>query len=288
MSRVGSTPESSSHALDSPEQLTTPVSSSIRTTKASTVISGREEGFTFSGSSLSPATFTQTPNGSYDQLAKEDSAKVHKSAGQWGPNWYFNGIPMSTEEGREWLSRRTSQPVSWADFSIPIKQSEAYTFRQSFSQASCELPDKEATQEILTAFFKSSFRLAFPFLDEDLFQTTIQTAYEPVDRNLCTPMQVSARACVLSMLAIAPRLDMSRQIPLPIDADSCAARACCLLLQVADDVSVPTLQTAIMLVRFILSRLLKIYRLIFRNSNYIACFAPTGKTRPFFNRLHAV
>lgn len=248
LSRVGSTPDSSSHALDNPEESTTPLPSSISTSHASTGASGRE-GFTFSGSSLSPTTFTQTPTSSYDQLAKEDPAKVHKSAGQWGPNWYFNGIPMSTEEGREWLSGRTGQPVSWADFSILIKQSGAFTFQQSFPQSLCELPDREATQEIANAFFKSSFRLAFPVLDEALFQTTIETAYEPVEGSLCTPMQISARACVLSMLAITPRLDMSRQISLPIDADSCAAKAHYLLLQIADDVSVPTLQTAIMLVR---------------------------------------
>ncbi|KAJ5890967.1 uncharacterized protein N7473_007195 [Penicillium subrubescens] len=246
LSRVGSTPESSSHALDNEEELTTPVPSRISTSHTSTVASGRE-GFTFSGSSLSPATFTQTPTGSYDHPAKEDPGRNHKSARQWGPNWYFNGIPMSTEEGREWLSKRTGQPVSWADFSIPIKQSGASTLHQSFSQASCELPEKEVTQEIVNVFFKSSFRLAFPVLGEVLFQTTIETAYEHMEENLCTPMQVSARACVLSMLAIAPHLDISRQISLPIDADSCAAKAHWLLLQIADDVSVSTLQTAIIL-----------------------------------------
>lgn len=225
----------------------TPVPLSINTTHASTVASGGE-GLTFSGSSLSPATFTQTPTSSYDQLSKEDPAKIHKSAGQWGPNWYFNGIPMSTEAGREWLSKRTGQPVSWADFSIPIMQSGASPYQQSFSLASCELPDQEVTREVMTAFFKSSFRLAFAVLDEALFQTTIETAYEPVEGHLCTPMQVSARACVLSIMAIAPRLDMSRQISLPVDADSCAAQARSLLLQIADDVSLPTLQTAIILV----------------------------------------
>jgi hypothetical protein len=158
---------------------------------------------------------------------------------------------MSSEEGREWLSKRTGQPVSWADFSIPIMQSSgASALQHSLSQALYELPDKEATQEIMTAFFKSSFRLAFPVLDEVLFQTTIETAYEPAEKTLCTSVQVSAKACVLSLLAIAPRLDMSRQISFPMDADLCAAKAHCLLLQIADDVSVQTLQTAIMLVSF--------------------------------------
>lgn len=248
MSRVGSTPESSGQALDNPEELATPVRSSIDTTHASTVASGRE-GLTFSGSSLSPITFAQTPTSSYNHLTKENSAQVHRSARQWGPNWYFNGIPISSEAGREWVSKRTCQPVSWADFSIPIMQiSEASTLEQFLSPALYELPDKEVTREVMTAFFKSSFRLAFPVLDEVLFQTTLETAYKHVEGIPYSPMQIAAKACVLSMLAIAPRIDMSRQLPIPIDADLCAAKAHCFLLRIAEDVSLPTLQTAIMLV----------------------------------------
>lgn len=248
MSRVGSTSESPRVASDYPEESTTPVHTRISFPHASTVASGRE-GPVFSASSLSPATFAQTPTGSYGLAAKEDPASNHKSATQWGPNWYFNGIAMSSEPGREWISKRTGQPVSWADFSIPIMQfSEASALRPSLSEAICELPDIEATREVITAFFKSSFRLAFPVLDETLFVKTIETAYEPVEGTLCSLRQVSARACVLSMLAIAPRLAMSRQISFPMDADLCAAQAHCLLLHVAEDVSLPTLQAAIILV----------------------------------------
>ncbi|KAJ5390383.1 uncharacterized protein N7496_001451 [Penicillium cataractarum] len=250
LSRVGTTPESSGQALDNTEELATPVRSTIDTTHASTVASCRE-GLTFSGSSLSPITFAQTPTSSYSHITTERSAQVDRSARQWGPNWYFNGIPISSEAGREWVSKRTGQPVSWADFSIPIVQtSEASTLAQSLSPALCELPDKEATREVMTAFLKSSFRLAFPVLDEVLFQTTLEIAYEHVDGISYSPMQISAKACILSMLAIAPRIDMSRQLSVPIDTDLCAAKAHCLLLRVAEDTSLPTLQTAIMLRTF--------------------------------------
>ncbi|OOQ87966.1 hypothetical protein PEBR_15386 [Penicillium brasilianum] len=244
---LGSTPESSGQASDHPEELATPVRSSIDTTHASNVASGREE-LTFAGGSLSPITFAQTPASSLSQFAKESPAQIHRSARQWGPNWYFNGIPISSEAGRKWVSQRTGQPVSWADFSIPIVRTwEASTLERPLSPALCELPDKEATREIMTMFFKSSFRLAFPVLDGVLFQTTLETAYEHVEGIPHSTMQLSAKACILSMLAIAPRIDMSRQLSFPIDADLCANKARSLLLPLAEDISLTTLQTAIML-----------------------------------------
>lgn len=246
--QVGSTPESSGQASDHPEELATPVRPSIDTSHASNVASGREE-LTFAGSSLSPITFAQTPASSLSQFAKESPAQIHRSARQWGPNWYFNGKPISSEAGRKWVSQRTDQPVSWADFSIPIVQiREASTLERPLSPALYELPDKEATREIMTMFFKSSFRLAFPVLDGVLFQTTLETAYEHVEGIPHSTMQLSAKACILSMLAIAPRIDMSRQLSFPIDADLCANKARSLLSSLAEDISLTTLQTAIMLV----------------------------------------
>jgi hypothetical protein len=184
-----------------------------------------------------------------NHFAKKCPAQVHRSARQWGPNWYFNGIPISSEAGRKWVSKRTGQPVSWADFSIPIVQnSETSTLERPLSPALCELPDKEATREVMTAFFRSSFRLAFPVLDEVLFQTTLETAYKHVEGTTHSPMQLSAKACILSMLAIAPRIDMSRQLSFPVDANLCAAKARFLLLHITEDFGLTTLQTAIMLV----------------------------------------
>jgi hypothetical protein len=174
---------------------------------------------------------------------------------------------MSSEAGREWISQRTGQSVSWADFGIPIEQSsEACLLDKSFSPALCELPDKEVTREITTAYLKSSFRLAFPVLDDIFLKSTMETAYEPLEGTQYSTKQVSARACVLSLLAIAPRLDISKQTSLPVDADLCAAMARSVLLHIADDDSFTTLETALMLVSTIsfLTQLPNQYRLIFR------------------------
>lgn len=248
LSRVGSTPESSNGVSSILEGSTTPAHSRISTTHAPTAAGGREQK-AVSGSSSSPATFVQTPAGSFSDLVGEGSVKSHDEACQWGPNWYFNGIAMSSEAGREWISQRTGQSVSWADFSIPIeKSSEACLLDNAFSPALCELPDKEVTREITKAYLKSYFRLVFPVLDDIFLKSTMETAYEPLEGTRYSTKQVSARACVLSLLAIAPRLDISKQTPLPVDADLCAAKARSLLLHIADDDSFTTLETALMLV----------------------------------------
>lgn len=240
LSRVEPTPDSASRDVTNPEKSTT--------SGPSTITSGREQ-IAVSGSSLCSDNLTRTPANSYDNLAEEYTAKFNRSATQWGPNWYFNGIPMSSEAGRRWVSTRTAQAVTWADFSIPIMESSPPSALQpSFSPELCELPDMDATRQIISAFFRSRFRLRFPVLDEFLFETTMESAYGPADGPLSSPMQVSARACVLSALSIASRLNPSRQIFCSMDADLCAAKAHYLLLHVAEDISLSTLQTALVLV----------------------------------------
>lgn len=215
------------------------------TTSGPSIITSGRERIAVSGSSLC----AKTPANPCGYLAEEYATKGNRPAIQWGPNWYFNGIPMASEAGRRWVSTRTAQAVTWADFSIPIMQSSTPSALQpSFSPELCELPDKHATREIISAFFRSRFTLRFPVLDEILFETTIETAYGPADGPLSSPRQVSARACVLSALSIASRVNSSRQISRSMDMDLCAAKAHYLLLHIAKDISLSTLQTALVLV----------------------------------------
>ncbi|OQD79187.1 hypothetical protein PENANT_c058G06576 [Penicillium antarcticum] len=232
LSRVEPTPDSACRDVTNPEKSTTLGPSSTNSPNLSTITSRRER-IAVSESSLCPNNFTQTPVNSSDYLTEEFPAKGNKSATQWGPNWYFNGIPMSSEEGRRWVSTRTAQAVTWADFSIPIMESSPLsTLQPSFSQELCELPDKDATREIISAFFRSRFRLHFPVLDEVLFETTMETAYGPADGPLSLPIQISARACVLSALSIAPRVNASSQISRSMDVGFLSTLQTALVLQI--------------------------------------------------------
>ena len=240
LSRDEPTPDSACRDVTNPEESTT--------FGPSTITSGRER-IAVSGGSLCSNNLTQTPAYPCDYLAEDYKAKANRSATQWGPNWYFNGIPMCSEAGRRWVSTRTAQTITWADFSIPILESSPpSTLQPSFSPELCELPDKDATREVISAFFRSRFRLRFPVLDEILFETTMETAYGPADGPLSSPIQVSARACVLSALSIASRVNPSRQISRSTDVDLCATKAHYLLLHIAQDISLSTLQTALVLV----------------------------------------
>lgn len=246
LTQAETTQEPTGRNLPNPEEpaLTAEVSPQQISTRT-----GRREWTAFSERSPSPPAFAQTSTDSCGYPIHGYPCEVTVSANQLGPNWFFNGIPISSEAGRQWISTRTGQTATWADFSIPIKISSPFSALQSsFSQEVCELPDKDSTREILNAFFRSSLRLEFPVLDQVLFEKTLETAYEPMDRMLFSPTQISARACVLSALSIASRLTASRQIPLSIDPDMCAAKAHCLLNHITGDISLATLQTALILV----------------------------------------
>ncbi|KAJ5746001.1 hypothetical protein N7520_011183 [Penicillium odoratum] len=239
LSRIDSTPDSACRDVSNPEKSTPP--------GLPTMTSGRERN-TVTASSLCSTNLTQRPANSCGYLSKDCKAKDHRSATQWGPNWYFNGISMSSEAGRRWVSTRTGQAVTWADFSIPIIESSPPSALQPpFSPELCELPDRDVTREIISAFFRSGFILRFPVLDDILFETTMETAYGPANGPLSSPIQVSARACVLSALSIASRVNPSRQISRSMDVDLYAAKAHYLLLHIVEDTSLSTLQTALVL-----------------------------------------
>lgn len=231
------------------EEPTIPVSSKVQSPRKSARLSTRDSTIFSEGCSTSPATSPQVSTSSYGYSLRDDSRDGTTPVSQLGPNWFFNGVPISSEGGRQWISTRTDQATEWIDFSIPIKVSASFSTIQSLiSQDMLELPEKNSTRETMSAFFKSSSRLIFPVLDEILFETTMETAYEPIDKTMLSPNQIAARACVFSALSIASRLDLSSQMPVSIDADICASKAHHLLMYTTEHVSLATAQAAIILV----------------------------------------
>ncbi|KAJ5806473.1 uncharacterized protein N7503_004075, partial [Penicillium pulvis] len=200
-----------------------------------------------SGHRSSPESALE-PTNDCNSPTNSDSAKNSVSVSQLGPNWYFEGIPVSSEAGLQWISTRTGQPVTGTEFRISdLKCAFSKALRSSISPKLCELPEQEVTRRILTPFFGSSFRLEFPVLNQDLFEKTIENAYEPVDKNLISPGQISARACVLSAISFASCQHTRGQIPLSVDVEACAAEAHRLILNITGDMGLDTLQTALLL-----------------------------------------
>ncbi|KAJ5987153.1 hypothetical protein N7451_011518, partial [Penicillium sp. IBT 35674x] len=201
----------------------------------------------FSGPRSSPESVVEPRNG-WLSPSSSISANNSVSVSQLGPNWYFEGIPISSEAGFQWISTRTGQPVTGTEFRIPdLKYCFSTALRPSMPPKLCELPEKDITRRILTAFFGSSFRLEYPVLNQDLFEKTIESAYGPMDENFISPGQISARACVLSAISFASCQHTRGEIPLSVDVVSCADEAHRLILNVIGDTGLDTLQTALLL-----------------------------------------
>ncbi|CAG7951517.1 unnamed protein product [Penicillium olsonii] len=164
-----------------------------------------------------------------------------------GPNWFFNGIPICSEAGRHWMSMKTSQNVSLDDFCIPDSDSSSVDPGSTFGPELCELPDEFLTREILSAYRASSFRLAFPVLDEVLIENTLRSAYNAPTEAQTSTAQLSAMACVLAAISMASHFKSSQQTPNLIDADACAAKARSLLTQALGNTSLTTIQTILLL-----------------------------------------
>lgn len=183
---------------------------------------------------------TTTPGSFYSRDYPHDSNVL---ASQLGPNWFFSGISISSEAGYEWIATRTGQNITGIEFSIPIKA----THPVSTTQEAGYLPDKSSVQVILSAFFDSSLKLSFPILDEVLFETTLETAYESSSLPLSSA-QISANACILSTLALSPHFCFETENLFVTDMDIFASKANNLLNQIAGDTSLTLLQTALLLV----------------------------------------
>ncbi|KAJ5151907.1 hypothetical protein N7492_010202 [Penicillium capsulatum] len=169
------------------------------------------------------------------------------SPNQLGPNLFFNGMSISSQAGLDWISSRTNQEVTESDFCIPIWGMPRYSkFQPGDSQGPFELPDEDETRQTLQSLFLSSVIHAFPILNQELFQATLKIAYEPAEEIISSKSHLSARACLFGALCMAS-LKPGFSWNLSFDGDVYQERAHHLLMYLADDMSLPTLQTVLIL-----------------------------------------
>ncbi|KAJ5329628.1 hypothetical protein N7452_010018 [Penicillium brevicompactum] len=208
---------------------------------------GRREPIPTTEGAINQVVLNPTRNPS-ESFARRPRTETLLHVNQLGPNWFFNGMPISSEAGRQWISTKTDQPVSRVEFCVLIRKDTVLPYLGSSPCDILELPDEVATRGILELYFKSSFRLAFPVLDEFLMEDTVRGAYSSTAAgdSYSTP-QISAKACILAAISMASVLNLSRQTSNPIEADACASRAHCLLAELSGDISLTSLQTVILL-----------------------------------------
>lgn len=191
---------------------------------------------------------TQAPGEIHESTIAEPQHEVTRFANQLGPNWFFNGMPICSEAGRQWMSTRTNENVSLDDFSFPHIEFTPLDLGLRRQSGFFELPLESETREIFDVYFRSSFRLAFPILEPDLLERTIQTAYSSAAKLMPSTMHTQAKSCILAAVSIIFGLAASRQSSPSIDTNAAAVEANSLLMQTASEPSLENLQTILFLV----------------------------------------
>ncbi|KIL89511.1 hypothetical protein FAVG1_07091 [Fusarium avenaceum] len=123
--------------------------------------------------------------------------QIHYLGCHFGHISQHNGMPLLTQEGRQWIIEKTGQDVMF----------DAGTQHWSSPAPSpapadlIELPDRALTEKIFDVFIRSSFSLVFPVVDRELFKTTIEIAYQPFGNEMSLE-QLSAKAYILEVASI--------------------------------------------------------------------------------------
>lgn len=177
---------------------------------------------------------------------------VHSAAKHLGPHWFFDGVPIFSDEGQRWVSSQAGQQVKWSEFRIPIYRPTSLTVLHLDESGSglLDLTDESTARRVLEPFMSTHASVVFPFIDPVLFEKTLHAAYETIDDPLSSsPAHIASRACVLAALSLAGRLEKSGSSPSPLDPEVFAVKAQRLLSIVPGYMSLDTLMTVLLLVR---------------------------------------
>lgn len=168
----------------------------------------------------------------------------------FGPHWFFNGVPIFSDGGQEWVSSRTGQQVQWSEFQFPIYRPTSPVIFGSHKGDSglLDIIDRSTASRILGPLFSSYAPVVFPVIDPILFETTIETAYEILDGPLSSFTHIAAQACVLAALSIASRMETPDTSLLSPAREEFAAKAQCLLSLIPGYMNLDTLITVLLLV----------------------------------------
>lgn len=172
---------------------------------------------------------------------------LHSAAKYLGPHWFFNGVPIFSDEGQRWVSIQTGQQVKWSEFRFPIYRPTSLSIDESDSSL-LDLIDQTTAKRVLEPFFNTYAPNVFPVIDPVLFETTLDTAYETLDDPPSSPTHIAARACVLAAISIAGRMKIPGGSPSPLEPERSAIKSQRLLSLIPGYMSLETLITVLILV----------------------------------------
>ncbi|KAL4876709.1 hypothetical protein BJY04DRAFT_231470 [Aspergillus karnatakaensis] len=180
------------------------------------------------------------------ELSSDDRA-YKLSRCQLGSNWYFKGVGLFSLRGRQLIADGTGQRAVLEGFDIyenPVGSSQCLADAPP-SQRSRSLPSESTCRYLSGVFQRSKTAMLFPVLDRKLFEDTIIRTYDVEGLDLLC--QVSAEACVWSMLALFARTEEARQLDSFPQAEECVQEAKRLLYIVDGAVNLDILQATLLL-----------------------------------------
>lgn len=167
-----------------------------------------------------------------------------------GKNWYCMGSPLFSEQGERWVRSKTGQNFSFAKLQLfeccaSILPSSASP--NPANEESRRLPAKEVVQELATAFFKSPFHLVFPILDENLFETVTELAYDHAQAT-SSHLNMMGNAFVMAALPLMSCVQETTHLISQADGIMYAAQVQQLLGYVTERASIIGIQIVLILV----------------------------------------
>ncbi|RBR12137.1 uncharacterized protein FIESC28_08771 [Fusarium coffeatum] len=175
--------------------------------------------------------------------------QIHFGGCHFGHFSQHNGMPLLSEEGKQWIASKTGEEVLFEPVPQPTHMTPPTLPAEYFrdSKDLWALPDRAVVETVFDVFANSSFSLVFPVVDRVLFQSVIDLAYSSLPVEVSPLEHMSCKACVLAFLSIIPLFKASL-LGLPaVDTDLCAAKARYILTDVLEEASLTTLQVAFML-----------------------------------------
>ncbi|KAH7230351.1 hypothetical protein B0J15DRAFT_506398 [Fusarium solani] len=154
---------------------------------------------------------------------------------QIGNNWYFKGIGILSERGRQWISDGAGERVFLEKFDVfsnPLGTAPPLG-PATFPERPRMLPSKVTCRHLVEGFFKSKTSIVFAILERSLFEGTIARAY--------------AEACLWAMIALVVRTTDARQLGLTVEPNDCVHEANRLLTIVNGNTNLDSLQGTLLL-----------------------------------------
>ncbi|CEJ53697.1 hypothetical protein PMG11_00046 [Penicillium brasilianum] len=184
----------------------------------------------------SPSTVSSNP----PQLSY--SLGVHFAGRELGVISLLTGVPFLLPEGQAWIQSRTGQTIARNKLSpmpAPWEKERAQVNKNLLmslaNQNLFDPPDERVVRLYFEAYRSSAvFRRLFPVIDCDLFEETLQAAYQPQSGG---SRETSSRACVTAFLAFVCRLPTVKELAqeTPVDHEALAGKCQFLISQVLQE-----------------------------------------------------